>query len=373
VGRQGLHVDEITLADVLKGQGYATCIVGKWHLGDAPPFLPTKRGFDEYFGIPYSNDMGHLDAQGNLRPNPNRPPLPLYEGETIIETEPDQRFLTRRFTERAVDFINRNKDNPFFLFIPHPMPHVPLFVHPDFEGTSEHGLYGDVIQELDWSVGEVLKALRINGIEERTMIVYTSDNGPWLHQGVLGGHAEPLRSGKATKYEGGHRVICIMKWKGQIKPGTVASDILANFDLMPTFVKLAGTTMPPNRKYDGLESWDYISGVTDVSPRETLAFGDRVVRHGKWKLFMPGQHDEIVQRDHFNSDAEWQAARQALVREHDAPRLYDLEADIGESQDVSAQNPAVVAQLQKLLEEFNREMRTEARPLGRWEGEIIGW
>ena len=373
-GKLGLHPNEITVARMLKDKGYATCIVGKWHLGDAPPFLPTKHGFDEYLGIPYSNDMGHYDGRMRLNPNSNRPPTPFYDGDKIIEEEPDQRFITRRYTERAVDFIKRSKDKPFFLYVPHTMPHTPLAAHPDFLGTSEHGLYGDVIQEIDWSVGEIVRTLRENGLEEKTMIIYTTDNGPWLHQGEHGGHAEQLRSGKATQYEGGHRVPCIMYWKGQIKPGTVASEMLATLDLMPTFAKLAGTTMPQDRKTDGLEAWGYISGATDVSPRKTLVFNipgaqrERVIRHEKWKLYLPGQYGEIVQRDNYNSDAEWQAARQALVTQHDSPRLYDLEADLLETQDLSERHPEVVADLTKRLDDFNKEIKAEARPIGRWEG-----
>ena len=369
-GKEGLHLNEITLANILKERGYATSIIGKWHLGDAPPFLPTKRGFDEYFGIPYSNDMGHRDQRMELRPNSNSPPTPLYDGDVIIETEPDQRFLTRRYTERAVDFIQRNKDKPFFLYVPHTMPHTPLAVHPDFAGRSECGLYGDVIQELDWSVGEVVRTLREHGLEEKTMIIYTSDNGPWLQMGDHGGHAEPLRSGKGTKYEGGHRVPCIMYWKGQIKPGTVASEMLSTLDLMPTFAKLAGTTMPQDRKTDGIEAWDYISGATDISPRKTFVFGDRMIRHGKWKLFLPGPYFETVHRDKFNSESEWRAAMQTLASaRYDFPRLYDLEADIGESQDISEQHPEIVAELRQLLADFVQEMATEARPVGRWEEE----
>ena len=361
-GKEGLHVNEITLANILKDRGYATCIVGKWHLGDAPPFLPTRRGFDEYLGIPYSNDMGHRDARMQFRPNSNYPPLPFYDGDKIIETEPDQRFLTRRYTERAVDFIERNKDKPFFLYIPHTMPHVPLAVHPDFAGKSEHGLYGDVMQELDWSVGEVVRTLKENGLDEKTMIVYTADNGPWQHQGEHGGHAEPLRDGKTTQYEGGHRVPCIMYWKGHINPGTVASEMLSTMDLMPTFAKLAGTTMPQDRKTDGIEAWDYISGATDVSPRKTFVFGDRIIRHGKWKLFLPGQYGESVQRDRFHSDEEWQAAMQELNSvNYESSRLYDLNTDVGESEDVSNRHPEIVADFYRTLNQIKN--RLGAKPV----------
>jgi len=373
-GKIGLHPNEVTIAKMLKDRGYATSIAGKWHLGDAPPFLPTEHGFDEYLGIPYSNDMGHYDARMRLNPNNGRPPTPFYDGNKIIEEEPDQRFLTRRTTERAVDFIQRNRDKPFFLYVPHSMPHVPLAVHPDFAGTSEHGLYGDVIQEIDWSVGEIVKAIRENGLEEKTMIVYTTDNGAWEHQGEHGGHSGPLRSAKSTLYEGGHRVPCIMYWKGQIKPKTVASEMLATLDIMPTFAKLAGATMP-NRKTDGLEAWDYISGASDVSPRKTFVYRtpgapprESVIRHGKWKLFLPGTYAEIAQRDNYPSEKEWQAARQALVTKFDHPRLYDLETDIGESQDMSERHPEIVADLTKRLEAFNNEMQADARPIGRWDG-----
>jgi arylsulfatase len=249
------------------------------------------------------------------------------------------------------------------------MPHVPLAVHPDFAGKSEHGIYGDVIQELDWSVGEIVRTLKENGLEEKTMIVYTTDNGPWQHQGDHGGHAEPLRDGKTTKYEGGQRVPCIMYWKGQIKPGTVAEDMLSTIDLMPTFAKLAGTAMPKDRKTDGIEAWDYISGTTDVSPRKTFIFANNVIRHEKWKLFLPGEYGESIQRDRFDSDAEWQAAMKALGSpvKYDSARLYDIGADIAESQDVSGKYPEVVADLEKRLKEFNQAMRTESRPIGRWE------
>jgi arylsulfatase len=313
--------------------------------------------------------MGHYDARMRYNPNNNRPPMPLYEGDRIIEEEPDQRFITRRYTERAVDFIKRSKDKPFFLYVPHTMPHTPLAVHPDFAGKSEHGLYGDVIQELDWSVGEVMRTLRENGLEEKTMIVYTTDNGPWHQQGVHGGHAVPLRDAKQSRYDGGQRVPCIMYWKGPIKQGTVASDMLGAIDLMPTFAKLAGTTMPKDRKTDGIESWNYISGATNVSPRKTFIYGERVIRHEKWKLFLPGQYGETVQRDRYNSNEEWQEAMKAIGSpvKYVSHRLYDLETDIGESQDASAQHPEIVADLEKRLSASIEEMKTEARPVGRWE------
>ena len=368
-GRIGLHVDEVTIADMLKAKGYATCIVGKWHLGDAPPFLPTKQGFDEYFGIPYSNDMGLTGSAGRKFSPDERRPTPLFDGEEIIEWEPDQRFITRRYTERAVDFIKRNREKPFFLYVPHTMPHTPLYVHPDFEGKSEHGLYGDVIQEIDWSIGEVVRTLKENGLEDKTMIVITSDNGPWLHMGENGGHSVQLRDGKASRLEGGHRVACIMHWKGQIKSGTVGEEMLGSIDLMPTFAKLAGTMMPQDRKTDGIEAWDYISGATDTSPRKTFIYGDRVIRHGKWKLLLSGEYREFVQRDNYASHEEWQAAIKAIGNpiQYESHRLYDLEADLKETTNLADQHPEIVADLEKRLKDFNQEMKAESSPIGRWE------
>jgi len=368
-GKTGLHLNEITIATLLKQKGYATCIVGKWHLGCDVTFLPTRHGFDEYFGLPYSNDMGSIDARGNLK-EPASPPLPLFDGEKVIETEPDQRFLTRRYTERAVDFIKRNKDKPFFLYVPHTMPHTPLHPHPDFVGTSEHGKYGDVIQELDWSVGEVVKALKENGLDKKTMIAYTSDNGPWLPRGIDGGHAEPLRSGKGSRYEGGQRVPCIMWWPGQIKPGTTGVETLSTIDLFPTIAGLVGLPVPNDRVIDGIDAWDYISGKTNTSPRKVFFFGDKVIMEGKWKLFAPGNYFETVQRDRFPTPpVGWnngQIQRGGIMFEK--ARLYNLETDIGEENDVSAEHPEVVARLMKLLDEITSDIRQNKRPLGRVAG-----
>ncbi len=210
--KEGIHSNELTLAEVLKTRGYATAIYGKWHLGYQPQFLPTRHGFDDYFGLPYSNDMWPK------HPAPTRPypPLPLIEGERTIETDPDQRQLTTWYTQRAVKFIEKNRNQPFFLYVPHNMPHVPLFVSSQHQGKSKRGLYGDVIQELDWSVGEILKSLKKHGLDERTLVIFASDNGPWLLYGDHAGSAGPFREGKATTFEGGVRVPCIMRWPTQI-------------------------------------------------------------------------------------------------------------------------------------------------------------
>jgi arylsulfatase len=335
---------------MFKTKGYATCHVGKWHLGDAKPFLPTKRGFDEYFGLPYSNDM---------RNNPNGqgkqafPPLPLYDGEKVIETDPDQRFLTHRYTERSVDFIKRNKEKPFFLYHANSMPHIPLHVHPDFEGKSEHGLYGDVIQELDWGVGEIMKTLKECGIDDNTLVIFSSDNGPWLIMGENGGHAQPLRDGKGSKYEGGHRVTCAMRWPKEMKAGSVGSDLLGSIDLFPTFAAWIGAKTPQDRVIDGIDCGDYILGKADKSPREYFYYNDRVICDKVWKYFDAGEYAEY-QED---------TGKNKMIK-YDNYRLYNIKTDISESKDVAAENPEVVKRLKTTLDGMAEEIKKNSRPLG---------
>ena len=351
-GPNGLHPNEITIAEMLKEQGYTTACVGKWHLGDAKPFLPTQQGFDEYFGLPYSNDMWN-GPEGKANPNNPYPPLPLYDGDKIIETEPNQRFLTHRYTERAVDFIQRNREKPFFLYLPHSMPHIPLHVHPDFEGRSEQGLYGDVIQEIDWSVGQVLKALKDCGIEEKTLVIFSTDNGPWLTMGKRGGQAVPLRDGKQTKYDGGHRVPCVMRYPGKIKPGTTGNEMISSIDLFPTLAKISGGKVPNDRSIDGIEAWDYFSGKSETSPRDTYFYNKNVVRHGKWKLFLPGDYVELNPEKLNNRPVKYENVR-----------LYNLDTDIAETTDVSADHPETVAALKKLLADYVEDLDKNSRPLG---------
>jgi len=358
-GPDGLHPDEITIAEVLQEQGYATACIGKWHLGDAKPFLPTRQGFDEYFGLPYSNDMWN-GPEGKANPNNPFPPLPLYDGETIIETEPDQRFLTHRYTERAVDFIQRNREKPFFLYIPHTMPHVPLYVHPDFAGSavdrstgSERGLYGDVIQEIDWSVGEILKAVNDCGLDEKTWVIFTTDNGPWLTQGKNGGSALPLRDGKQTKYDGGHRVPCLMRYPGKIEAGTIGEEMICSIDLFPTIAKLCGGKVPDDRVTDGVEAWEYFSGTSEKSPRDAYFYNRQAVRHNQWKLFLPGGYTELNPGTTNNRQVSY-----------DHSRLYNLDADIAESVDLSDKHPEIVKHLEGLLEAHVQDLKENSRPLG---------
>jgi len=354
-GPDGLHPNEITIAEMLKEQGYATGCIGKWHLGDAKPFLPTRQGFDEYFGLPYSNDMWN-GPDGKANPNNPFPPLPLYDGETIIETEPDQRYLTRRYTERAVDFIQRNREQPFFLYVPHTMPHIPLYVHPDFAGQSEHGLYGDVIQEIDWSVGQILQAIDDCGLDEKTWVIFSTDNGPWLTQREHGGSALPLRDGKQTKYDGGHRVPCLMRYPGMVKANTVGEELISSIDLFPTIARICGGKVPADRVIDGVDAWDYFSGTVENSPRNTYFYNRQVVRHGQWKLFLPGNYVELNMETMNNRDVRY-----------DHSRLYDLVADIAESNDLSGQFPEIVKQLEEMLAAYNQDLKENSRPLGRKE------
>src|SRR6266498_390770 len=252
----GINDSEMTIAEILKTRGYATAIFGKWHLGHHPQFLPTRHGFDEYFGLPYSNDMWPNNPSA---PKGFYPDLPLIENEKVALLAPDQTQLTTWYTERAVKFIEKAKDKPFFLYLPHSMPHVPLFVSEKFRGKPERGLYGDVIEEIDWSVGEVMKALKQNGIEQNTWVIFTSDNGPWLSDGNHAGSAGPLREGKGTCWEGGTREPCIMRWPGRIPAGTESKEMLMSLDLFPTIAKVIGAELPKHR-IDGLDVWPIISG-----------------------------------------------------------------------------------------------------------------
>ncbi|HEX4646812.1 MAG TPA: sulfatase, partial [Verrucomicrobiae bacterium] len=260
--KTGLSDGEMTLAQMLKQRGYATGIFGKWHLGDSPQFLPTHHGFDEYFGLPYSNDMWPLHPEiANLPPGaPGRnryPDLPMYDGDRVAIpkiTHEDQNQFTTWYTERAVKFINGHKDQPFFLYVAHNMPHVPLHVSDKFRGKTARGLYGDVIEEIDWSVGEILAALKKNGLEQNTWVIFTSDNGPWLRFGNHAGSAKPLREGKMTNWEGGTREPCIMRWPGKIPAGTTSADMLMTIDIFPTVAKLIGAELPKH-KIDGLDVW----------------------------------------------------------------------------------------------------------------------
>tara|TARA_R110002012_G_scaffold279451_7_gene467649 strand:+ start:57826 stop:59280 length:1455 start_codon:yes stop_codon:yes gene_type:complete len=355
----GLNPDETTLAEVLKAEGYATAIYGKWHLGDEPEFMPTRQGFDEYFGIPYSGDMWpNHPWQGTVF---NFPPLPLYENETIIDTLEGQSQLTTQLTEHAVDFIKRNKDKPFFLYVPHPQPHVPLFVSDKFKGKSERGLYGDVIMEIDWSVGQILAALKENGLDDNTLVIFTSDNGPWLSYGGHAGSAYPLREGKGTSWEGGIREPAIMRFPGKIPAGSVINTPMMTIDLLPTIAKLAGGTMP-EKTIDGKDVWPILTGQTKDSPHEAYFIYYRVnelqaVRSGKWKLYLPHTYRTLNGHEGTNDGLPIDYEQAEVTK----PELYDLDADMEETADVAAANPEVVDRLLKLADGMRAKLGDSIR------------
>jgi len=338
---RGLNPAEITIAEVLKTRGYATAIVGKWHLGDQPEFLPTRQGFDSYFGIPFSNDMGFYPYT-----RANYPPLPLMRDEKVIETEPDQSQLTPRYTAEAIEFITANKDRPFFLYLPHTFPHVPLFASERFKGKSANGPFGDAVEEIDWSTGEILGTIRKLGLDKRTLVIFTSDNGANLRWGGSNG---PLRGGKGSVWEGGMREPCIMWWPGKIPAGTTCRQLTSTLDLMPTLAKLAGTTAPTDRIIDGKDIRPLLFGEAGAkSPHEAFYYyhlGDlRAVRSGKWKLHL--------------SRRESRGGQTRVV----PPQLYDLEADIGEQNNLAEEHPDVVERLSALAEACREDLGDGKRP-----------
>jgi len=349
----GISGQEKTLAEVLKSRGYATAIYGKWHLGHHAQFLPTRHGFDEYFGLPYSNDMwpGH--------PTQKFPDLPLIEGEKTIELNPDQTQLSTWYTERAVKCIEKSKDKPFFLYVPHSMPHVPLHVSKKFAGKSKQGLYGDVIMEIDWSVGEILAALKKHGLDEKTLVIYTSDNGPWLSYGNHAGNAGSLREGKMTTWEGGVRMPCIARWPGKIPAGTTCHEPAMTIDILPTVAKLAGAELP-KRAIDGLDIWPLLAGKPGAkSPHEVLYFywqeHLQSVRAGRWKLHFPHSYISLGGKPggRGNKPAKYVDEKTPLA-------LFDLETDVGETKNVADQHPDVVRRMEALAEKAREDLGDSA-------------
>jgi arylsulfatase A-like enzyme len=331
--RHGIAADEVLLPEILKARGYATAIIGKWHLGHQPEFLPGRHGFDYHFGTPYSNDM---NGQMYKEPPFQAPPLPLLRNGELVEQNPDQSQITRRYTEESIAFLKKNRDKPFFLYLAHNMPHQPIFASQNFKGKSAHGIYGDSIEEIDWSIGELMRTLRELGIEKDTLVLYTSDNGPAGQAQPLNGSAGPLRGRKASTWEGGLRVPCIVRWPGRIPAGRTVDAMISNMDVLPTFAKLAGSAPPAGRKIDGVDVWPLISG-SGGKPRDSFFyyFNERLhaVRSGKWKLH--------VERPELKEPP---------------PFLYDLEADIGETTNVAAKHPEVVKRLMALIEEARRDL-----------------
>ncbi len=356
----GINADETTIAEMLKPRGYVCGIFGKWHLGHQQQFLPLQNGFDEYFGLPYSNDMWPVgfDGQPVDPDNPGEyarllryPPLPLIEGnQTIgyIRTLSDQNTLTARYTSHAVDFIERHKDEPFFLYVPHSMPHVPLGVSDHFRGLSAQGKFGDVIMEIDWSVGRIMDTLDRLGLADNTLVIFASDNGPWLNFGNHAGSAGPLREGKGTMWDGGARVPCIMRWPGHIAPGSECRQLAASIDIFPTIAAITGARLPEH-PIDGQSMLPLLTGELGSHGRDHYFFYYgrelRAVRQGQWKLVFPHKYRSYVGvtpgRDGW--PGKYGEGESGL-------ELYDLSRDIGEKNNVIDQHPDIVAQLSALAE-----------------------
>jgi arylsulfatase A len=354
----GLSAREHTIATLLKERGYATMCIGKWHVGDQPEFLPTRRGFDHYLGLPYSNDMGgEWDGALDVPVNQRKPPLPLVRDEKVIEiVKPrDQDRLTERYTEEAIKFIREHKDGPFFLYLPHTAVHVPLHPGQDFRGKSNNGTYGDWVEEADASAGRVLDTLRELKLDNNTLVIFSSDNGPWLVQGKNGGEAGPLRGGKGGTYEGGVREPTMAWWPGHIAPGTATDVVAGNIDLLPTFLALAGGTVPTDRKIDGANIAPLLFGQTKEAARPAHFFFNlnrlEAVRSGPWKLAVAPQSEHAATPDE----------PQKLPF---TPKLYNLDTDIGERTDVAAEHPDVV----KRLEEFVAKMDSDLGKTGKGPG-----
>jgi arylsulfatase A-like enzyme len=334
----GIPASEVTLAEGLKKQGYATACVGKWHLGHLPQFLPTSNGFDSYFGIPYSNDMDRVNdaPRGKASfwdPKVEYWNVPLMRDLEIVERPAEQTTITRRYAEEAVSFIKKNKDGKFFLYLPHSLPHVPLFRSKEFEGKSLRGLYGDVIEEIDWSVGQVLQTLRDLKLDQNTIVWFTSDNGPWLTFNDHGGTAGLLREGKGTTWDGGMREPSICWWPGTIPAGQVSAELGTTMDIYATSLALAGATLDRERIVDGYDLSESLKG-SSKSPREIVYYyrGTKLMalRKGPWKA-------------HFATQESYTGNNKRT--EHDPPVLYNLEVDPSEKWDVAEQHPNIIADI----------------------------
>ena len=347
--KNGIKDSENLLPEYLKKLGYSTAIFGKWHLGDSAQYSPIRHGFDTYFGLPYSNDMwpNHPTAK-------NFPPLPLRHDDKVLELNPDQSKLTGWYTERGVKFIEANKDKPFFLYMPHSMPHVPIYASEKFKGKSSHGLYGDVIEEIDSSVGTILETLKKHSLDKNTLVIFTSDNGPWLSYGNHGGSRGVLREGKGTEFEGGVRVPFVARWPGKIPAASISNEPTMTIDLLPTLVAYAGGVVVEEPKIDGKN----ISAVLEArpgakSPQEAYYFywGDALhaVTSGKWKLHFPHPYLHIIEGGKDGKPGKGETRKMELS-------LFDLDTDISESKNVADQNPEVVKKLQMLGDKIREEL-----------------
>ena len=355
---KGLNPSEYTLADHFKSLGYSTACFGKWHLGHHKEVLPTANGFDTYFGIPYSNDMNHPDNKGKPKGGPDGMDLlwddpestltkwktPLFENEKIVELPVDQRTITRRCTQKSIDFIKANKDSPFFVYLPHSMPHIPLYVPDEVRDPNPLNAYVNTIEHIDSEVGRLLRALDELKLSSNTYVIYTTDNGPWLPFRHHGGSAGPLREGKGTTFEGGQRVPCVMRGPG-IPAGTVCEDLMGTIDILPTFAAITGQPLPKNKKIDGVDASALLKGKGNPPRTEFLHYTSRGdlegIRQGKWKLLMKKRKQK----------GKWV----------DEMMLFDLASDLAESSNLSKENPKVVSRLTSRMLELDAEIETNAR------------
>jgi arylsulfatase A-like enzyme len=362
--KTGINENETTLAEILKTKGYATGIFGKWHLGDQEKFLPLQHGFDSYFGLPYSNDMWPVNYDGiPLRDTSEYrgkyPLLPLYKNNQAIETIQtldNQATLTTRYTEEAIRFIHANKQQPFFVYLPHSMPHVPLAVSAKFKGKSKQGLYGDVLMEIDWSVGEIMKTLKANHLDKNTLLIFTSDNGPWMNFGNHAGSTGGLREGKGTSFEGGQKVPCIMRWPGKIPAGSVCTELAATIDLLPTITKITNASLPA-QTIDGLNILPLLLNPSSGPIRTTFYYYYRknsleAVRNEQYKLVFPHEGRSYLNQLPGKDGFPGKAPENVPV----TMALFDLRRDPGERYDVQTDHPAIVQQLMQLAEKAREEL-----------------
>ncbi len=369
---KGLHPGERTIADHLKSQGYATACFGKWHLGHHPEVLPRAQGFDAYLGIPYSNDMNHPYNKGKPKGGPagmdilwadpqstlTKWKTPLIENEKIVELPVDQRTVTRRYTDRAVSFIRENRDKPFFVYLPHSMPHIPLYVPDDVRDPDPRNAYTCVIEHIDAEVGRVMKTIRELGLSENTYVIYTSDNGPWLPFKHHGGSAGPLREGKGTTFEGGQRVPCVMWGPGRIPAGTKCNELVGTIDMLPTIAAITGKPLPNDRKIDGLNVEQLLHKQGARSPRREFIHytsQGRIegLRQDRWKLLV--KHPRQRRNNNRKNQAKKAPPPQPQIM------LFDLLADIGEKNNLASANPEIVARLQARMLELDEEITANAR------------
>jgi len=382
-GNTGLNPEEQTIAELLKGKGYATSMAGKWHLGDKKMFLPTQQGFDQYFGVPYSNDMTiapdmvlsenallrngmtkeMIQNHASLKMENKNWQTPLMKNNEVIEFPADQSTLTKRYTAFCLDFINQKAGkSPFFMYLAHTMPHIPISASKEFTGKSKGGLYGDVIEEIDWSVGEIIKALDKKGVLDNTLVIFTSDNGPWLSYGNHGGSAGILRGGKFDIFEGGFRVPCIMSLPGVIPKGKVSDEFITSLDIVPTICEMTGTDLPL-KKIDGVNVLPVLKGKKMrkiLDNRYFYYFSENkltAIRRDKWKYITPINYTVVTIPGKDGKNGKTQSNKQEEA-------LYNLEKDISERKNVIKENPEIEKELKTALAVFGQTIKKEARAVG---------